>query len=59
MKTVLDLPIKLHNRKIENRIVFHPMEGCDGTFGGAVDELTRRRYLRFAQKQYAIFCAYF
>ena len=25
------------------------MEGCDGTFGGGVDELTRRRYLRFAE----------
>ncbi len=49
MKTVLDLPIKLHNRMIENRVVFHPMEGCDGTFEGAVDELTRRRYLRFAK----------
>ena len=49
MKTVLDLPIELHNRKIENRIVFHPMEGCDGTSDGAVDELTRRRYLRFAK----------
>ena len=24
------------------------MEGCDGTFDGAPDELTRRRYLRFA-----------
>lgn len=25
------------------------MEGCDGTADGAVDELTRRRYLRFAK----------
>ena len=49
MKTVLDLPIKLHNKTIKNRVVFHPMEGCDGTFSGAVDELTRRRYLRFAK----------
>ena len=49
MKTVLDSPIKLHNLTIKNRIVFHPMEGCDGTFQGAVDELTRRRYLRFAK----------
>lgn len=49
MKTVLDSQIKLHNRIIKNRIVFHPMEGCDGTPDGAVDELTRRRYLRFAK----------
>lgn len=49
MKTVLDLPIKLHDITIRNRVVFHPMEGCDGTYEGAVDELTRRRYLRFAK----------
>ncbi len=49
MKTVLDSPLKLHGRTIKNRIVFHPMEGCDGTFDGAVDALTRRRYLRFAE----------
>lgn len=49
MKTVLDSPLKLHGRTIKNRIVFHPMEGCDGTFDGAVDVLTRRRYLRFAE----------
>lgn len=49
MKTVLDSPINLHNNTIKNRVVFHPMEGCDGTFQGEVDELTRRRYLRFAK----------
>ncbi len=49
MKTVLESPQKIHNRIIANRIVFHPMEGCDGTYTGAVDELTRRRYLRFAK----------
>lgn len=49
MKTVLETPLKLHGRTIKNRIVFHPMEGCDGTFDGAVDALTRRRYLRFAE----------
>ena len=25
------------------------MEGCDGTYDGAPDELTKRRYLRFAR----------
>lgn len=49
MKSVLQMPLELHNRKIQNRIVFHPMEGCDGTAHGAVDELTYRRYLRFAK----------
>ena len=49
METVLSLPLKIHNREICNRVVFHPMEGCDGTFDGGVDELTRRRYLRFAK----------
>lgn len=42
-------PITIYNREIKNRIVFQPMEGCDGTFDGAIDELTRRRYLRFAK----------
>lgn len=49
MKTVLDLPITIHNRTVPNRVVFHPMEGCDGTTEGAIDTLTRRRYLRFAK----------
>lgn len=49
MKSVLQMPLELHNRKIQNRIVFHPMEGCDGTADGAVDELTYRRYMRFAK----------
>lgn len=49
MKTVLESPLTIHNKTIKNRIVFHPMEGCDGTFDGAVDELTRRRYIRFAE----------
>ena len=49
MKTVLDLPIEIHNRTVPNRVVFHPMEGCDGTREGAIDTLTRRRYLRFAK----------
>ncbi len=42
-------PITIYNREIKNRIVFQPMEGCDGTPDGAIDELTRRRYLRFAK----------
>ncbi len=49
MKTMLETPVKIHNRLIPNRIVFQPMEGCDGTENGAIGELTKRRYLRFAE----------
>ncbi len=37
------------NKAVKNRLVFQPMEGCDGTPDGAIDELTSRRYLRFAK----------
>lgn len=49
MNNILSTPLKIYNKSINNRILFQPMEGCDGTFAGAVDELTRRRYLRFVQ----------
>ncbi len=34
-------------RRVGNRLCIQPMEGCDGTPGGAADELTFRRYRRF------------
>lgn len=46
---ILNTPVSVYGREIKNRIVFHPMEGCDGTRNGGIDELTRRRYLRFAR----------
>ena len=49
MKNMLGTPIDIYGRKINNRILFQPMEGCDGTADGAVDELTYRRYMRFAE----------
>ena len=49
MNSILNTPIKLYDRIAENRILFQPMEGCDGTAEGAVDKLTARRYLRFAE----------
>ena len=49
MKSNLSDSIMMHGKIVQNRIVFHPMEGCDGTSDGAVDALTRRRYIRFAQ----------
>lgn len=39
----------IYGREIQNRVVFHPMEGCDGNLDGSISELTRRRYLRFAK----------
>lgn len=41
--------ITIAGKKINNRIVYQAMEGCDGTYDGAPDELTYRRYLRFAR----------
>ncbi|MBQ8162825.1 MAG: flavin oxidoreductase/NADH oxidase [Clostridia bacterium] len=41
--------IRVGTKIVNNRIVYQAMEGCDGTFEGAPDELTRRRYLRFAK----------
>ncbi len=41
--------VTVGNRTVPNRIVYQAMEGCDGTAEGAPDELTRRRYLRFAR----------
>lgn len=49
MGMIIESPIKIYNRVIENRVLFQPMEGCDGTPDGAIGELTRRRYLRFAE----------
>lgn len=39
----------IYGREVPNRVVLHPMEGCDGNADGSIGELTRRRYLRFAQ----------
>ena len=44
---VLKTPLPLYGKTIPNRLVIHPMEGCDGTAEGAPDELTFRRYERF------------
>ena len=39
----------IYGREVPNRVVLHPMEGCDGNTDGSISELTRRRYLRFAE----------
>lgn len=54
MATILNSPIIIHNKEIPNRIVFQPMEGCDGTCDGGIDTLTRRRYIRFAKSSAGI-----
>ncbi len=41
--------ITVAGKEFQNRLVFHPMEGCDGTTAGAIDTLTYRRYMRFAK----------
>ncbi|MHC4717847.1 MAG: oxidoreductase, partial [Planctomycetota bacterium] len=41
-------PVRIGRRQSPNRLVVHPMEGCDGTADGRPGELTVRRYERFA-----------
>lgn len=41
-------PLQAGPYRLPNRLVVLPMEGCDGTADGAPDELTFRRYRRFA-----------
>jgi len=44
----LSEPVQAGPLTIPNRFVVLPMEGCDGTADGSPDELTFRRYRRFA-----------
>ena len=41
--------VTIAGKKTPNALAIHPMEGCDGTADGKPDELTRRRYRRFAE----------
>lgn len=41
-------PVSGAGFRIGNSMCIHPMEGCDGTLDGTPDELTFRRYERFA-----------
>ena len=43
---ILKTPLSLYGKLLPNRLVNHPMEGCDGTPEGAPGELTFRRYER-------------
>ena len=46
--SILSAPLTFGEKTIRNRIAIQPMEGCDGTADGTPDELTVRRYTRFA-----------
>jgi len=46
--SVLNNNYKIGNKVIPNRLACQAMEGCDGTADGSPDELTKRRYKRFA-----------
>lgn len=46
---ILGDPVQIGKKTAPNRLVCQPMEGCDGTADGAPDELTFRRYRRFAE----------
>jgi len=45
---ILKSSLKFGRFTCPNRLVVHPMEGCDADEGGAPTELTYRRYRRFA-----------
>lgn len=46
---VLGESIRIGHKEVPNRLAIHPMEGADGTSDGKPDELTFRRYERFAR----------
>ncbi len=42
-------PVTIGGITAPNSLSIHPMEGCDGSADGSPDDLTRRRYDRFAR----------
>jgi 2,4-dienoyl-CoA reductase-like NADH-dependent reductase (Old Yellow Enzyme family) len=54
MKDILSEKINIYGKELQNRILFQPMEGCDGTADGNADTLTTRRYLRFVEGSPAV-----
>ena len=49
MKKLISTPIEIYGRLANNRVLFQPMEGCDGNSNGDIHTLTARRYLRFVE----------
>jgi 2,4-dienoyl-CoA reductase-like NADH-dependent reductase (Old Yellow Enzyme family) len=48
IRRALAHPVQIGRFTVGNAMAIHPMEGCDGTLDGRPDELTSRRYQRFA-----------
>lgn len=46
--SILARQVRIGNATAPNSLAVHPMEGCDGMADGRPDELTIRRYRRFA-----------
>lgn len=49
LQAALGRKVQTGDRTLGNSMAIHPMEGCDGTLDGRPDELTWRRYGRFAR----------
>ncbi len=49
VQSALARPVIGKSYKLGNSMAIHPMEGCDSTLDGRPDELTWRRYERFAR----------
>lgn len=49
VQEALARPVELGSFRTGNSMCIHPMEGCDSTLEGNPDELTWRRYERFAR----------
>ena len=49
VRALLARKVTVAGHTVGNSIAIHPMEGCDGTLDGRPDELTYRRYDRFAR----------
>lgn len=47
--SLLTKPYRLGNRRLNNSMLVHPMEGFDGERNGAPSALTKRRYERFTE----------
>lgn len=47
--SILGEKLNISGKAFPNRLVCQAMEGCDGTADGSPDELTKRRYERFAK----------
>lgn len=48
VRQTLAQPVQVGDLRVGNSMAIHPMEGCDATLDGRPDELTIRRYHRFA-----------